>query len=37
MDTDSFVLSFSAGYVPNEYMDLSNLEPPIKTNNKVSD
>ena len=35
MDTDSFVLSFSEGNVDNEHMDLSNFEPPIKTNNKV--
>ena len=35
MDTDSFVSSFSEGNVDNEHMDLSNLEPPIKTNNKV--
>ena len=35
MDTDSFVLSFTEGNVENEHMDLSNLEPPIKTNNKV--
>ena len=35
MDTDSFVLSFSEGNVDNEHMDLSNLEPPIKTNNSV--
>ena len=35
MDTDSFVLSFSEGNVDKEHMDLSNLEPPIKTNNKV--
>ena len=35
MDTDSFVLSFTEGNVDNEHMDLSNLEPPIKTNNKV--
>ena len=35
MDTDSFVLSFSEGNVDNEHMDLSNLDPPIKTNNKV--
>ena len=34
MDTDSFVLSFSEGKVPDEHMDLSNLETPIKTNNK---
>ena len=32
MDTDSFVLSFSEGKVDNEHMDLSNLDPPIKTN-----
>ena len=36
MDNDSFVLSFSEGNVPDEHMDLSNLEKPIKTNNKVS-
>ena len=35
MDTDSFVLSLSEGNVDNEHMDLSNLEQPIKTNNKV--
>ena len=35
MDTDSFVLSFTEGNVDNEHMDLSNLEPAIKTNNKV--
>ena len=35
MDTDSFVLSFTEGNVDNEHMDLSNVEPPIKTNNKV--
>ena len=35
MDTDSFVLSFKEGNVDNEHMDLSNLAPPIKTNNKV--
>ena len=35
MDTDSFVLSFREGKVDNEHMDLSNLDPPIKTNNKV--
>ena len=35
MDTDSFVLSFSEGNVDNEHMDLSNLQPPIKTNNEV--
>ena len=35
MDTDSFVLNFSEGNVDNEHIGLSNLEPPIKTNNKV--
>ena len=35
MDMDSFVLSYSKGSVDNEHMDLSNLKPPIKTNNKV--
>ena len=35
MGTDSFVFSFSMGNVDNEHMELSNLEPPIKTNNKV--
>ena len=35
MDTDSFVLSFTEVNVDNEHMNLSNLEPPIKTNNKV--
>ena len=35
MDTDSFVLSFSEGNVYNEHMDLSNLDKPIKTNNKI--
>ena len=35
METDSFVLSLSEGNVDNEHMDLSNLETPIKTNNKV--
>ena len=34
MDTDSFVLSFKEGKVPDEHMNLSNLETPIKTNNK---
>ena len=37
MDTDSFVLSYSEGKVSDEHMDLSNLEKPIKTNNKVPD
>ena len=32
MDTDIFVLNFSEGNVDNEHMDLSNLEPPVKTN-----
>ena len=35
MDTDSFVLSYSEGKVGDEHMDLSNLDIPIKTNNKV--
>ena len=35
MDTDSFVLNCTEGNVGNEHIDLSNLEPPIKTNNKV--
>ena len=35
MDTDSFVLSFSEGNVPDEHIDLSNLEKPFKTNYKV--
>ena len=35
MDNDSFALNFSEGNVDKEHMDLSNLEPPIKTNNKV--
>ena len=34
MDTDSFVLSYSEGKVSDEHMDLSNLDIPIKTNNK---
>ena len=37
MDTDSFVLSNSEGKVSDEHMDLSNLDIPIKTNNKVPD
>ena len=35
MDTDSFVLSYTEGKVSDEHMDLSNLDFPIKTNNKV--
>ena len=35
MDTDSFILSYSRGDVDNKHMDLSNLDIPIKTNNKV--
>ena len=35
MDADSSVLSFSEGNVDNEHMDLSNLDAPIKTNNKI--
>ena len=35
MDKDSFILSYSDGKVSDEHMDLSNLDIPIKTNNKV--
>ena len=35
MDTDSFVLIYGEGKVSDEHMDLSNLDIPIKTNNKV--
>ena len=35
MYTDSFVLIYSEGKVSDEHMDLSNLDIPIKTNNKV--
>ena len=35
VDTDSFVLSYSEGKVSDEHMDLSNLDTPVKTNNKV--
>ena len=35
MDTDSFILSYSRDHVDSEQMDLSNLDIPIKTNNKV--
>ena len=35
MDTDSFVLSYSEGKVIDKHMDVSNLDIPIKTNNKV--
>ena len=35
MDTDSFVLSYIEGKVSDEHMDLSNLDIPIQTNNKV--
>ena len=35
MDADSFVLSFNQGNVDDEYMDLSNLDTPIKTNTTV--
>ena len=34
MDTVSFVLRFSEGKVDDKYMDLSDLDTPIKTNNK---
>ena len=35
IDTDSFISSYSRSNVDNEHMDLSNLDDPIKTNNKV--
>ena len=35
MDTDSFVLSYNEGKVSDEHMDLTNLDIPIETNNKV--
>ena len=35
MDTDGFVLSYTEGKVSDEHMELSNLDCPIKTNNKV--
>ena len=35
MDADSLVLSFSDGNADNEHLDPSNLDPPIKTKNKV--
>ena len=35
MVTNSFVFSFSEGNVDDKYMDLSNLDTPIKTNTKV--
>ena len=35
MDTESFVIYVTEGNVDKECMDLSNLEPPIKTNNRV--
>ena len=35
MHTDSFALSYSEGKVSDEHMDLSNLDIPIKSNNKV--
>ena len=35
MDTDSFVLCVTGGNVPDEYMDLSNLDTLIEINNKV--
>ena len=35
IDTDTFVLSFSERNVDNEHRELSKLEPPMKTNNKV--
>ena len=35
MDTDSFVLGFAEGSVPDEYMDLSNLDTPIESYKKI--
>ena len=35
MVTDSLVLNFSEGNVPDEHMDLSNFDPPVKNNIKV--
>ena len=35
INTDSFVICITEGNVNNEHMDLSNREPPFKTNNKV--
>ena len=35
MDMDSFVLSYSEGKISDEHMDLSNLDIPLKTYNKV--
>ena len=37
MDTDSCIISYSKGNITDEYMDLSNLDLPIKTNNKTPD
>ena len=34
-DTDSFIISYSEGKVPEEYVDLSSLDIPVATNNKV--
>ena len=35
MDTDSFVLSYTEGNVVDEHMDLTNLDIPIRTNNRI--
>ena len=35
MDTDSFVICYTEGNVDNKFMDLSNLDNPIKTNKKI--
>ena len=37
MDTTNFLLSYTEGNVSDEHMDLSNLDPAIKTNNNVPD
>ena len=36
IDTDSFIISWTEGNIPDEYMDLSNLDIQIKTNNEVT-
>ena len=36
MDTDSFMLSYCKRIIPDEYMDLNNLDIPIKTDKKSS-
>ena len=36
IDTYSFIVTFTEGNIPDEYMDLSNLDIPIKSNNEVT-